>query len=1345
MSTILMPSSGDRSYDKRLSSSWAKKSLFSKTKPSDDWHLQIDFTANDIRPSDKRFPWLLVKKHTDTYIKKKGKKTQADTDIRLSILIENHEARDIAVAACAHAMSPASVRALLNIELNVAPATFYGLETFLQSLIAANYCNPRSVSDLEAYWAARLLPYAIHGTGAAGRYLEGVCAVLASGKVPNMNMLPDISMLARRAFGDFASQLEGFKLRCQWVMAHAWSIWLSKLAANTPPVTPPGHLLPVHLLDVHFPIWRIWALWKPDLDNITLLNGLDSVKRSILPDMMALEGPDFITGSCTTMRDGIIAQYGAEKSLVRFRSLVIEVPTRSKEQLKDMLQRLAELMKRATKSSKAGFKFFAQLTITRPINQDALQLLEAISKVPDTTDFHIHSALLEIYLARPKIGGQHISALQHLICTLDDNRADPLRNFVLQPWLVQGIETCVLECQAAIRTHMETGLEWTHLLQEFHTFCKILKSSEHCFPLLDTALRAQFEVLPTKEQLGRIVEIYDVNGGSKVIASEVTALKDAIEAFCIDRFMERGTIGHASKRTVEAMLSFWATTKSDPRRKVAIIACKSAGMDFVQRCWILEHMGKLPDLFITNILAIMNEEKREKSIVELTTLLVNTDHPVVVGCFKAILYSMIENQSETLLDFTLKHFTVCQWSQWMLTLFTLFTDTINNPNASQPPMLRSRLHIWVQQLTLYMPALIRLEEAVGLTEKEATMHYLLKGGEGLWEECLVHILKSLKEAQDQPMERLMQTIACRISKKGNNANEVSRCVRALLDTSEIGADYCRRIWESLQNVDAKNEKECEFTSVILEVQIAGWIQDACILESDKKAICCMAALLNLQTYEETVPHDKMALAIQYYEFRQQSISNEADRLEGIQKALKARDPVGTAILLQQLDIQDVSLLDEEIEKLPIDVMGAVVKHGDNQVEISFPLEFAYLQRGAMGIGNASTLFLHLFVDHLSDIPPAFCLHLDTDPGIDDMNIDHTPWVCLKKSKEPVTAFCYGKLTPLVFQLTRDIHRYVRTYGAGIAALHAYIKHGLTQLAHNCMVCGNFQFTEKVQLRRAFPCDDAKCRRIWNNTSLQLQIPEIWSDPFAIDLLLTGVYAAAVSDRTEFLPGCPITTTTTVVAVLNSLPSLANMAKVRDLSVLLRASHPDAEKLLVWACTQYRGVIASATGLCKVPGLPAGTHQFVLANANPELETGFASKLCQTNPTTRVLFHGTSLDRLPSILSQGLKVCSGTPLQRTGAAHGNGIYMAEEPATSFSYSPAAVSWKMSGLHNTRLMFGCEVVGNGNWVSSQIHVIKDPKDVMVRYVFLFTRGAVAPIANHVISPMLSAMTALRSGAM
>jgi hypothetical protein len=130
--------------------------------------------------------------------------------------------------------------------------------------------------------------------------------------------------------------------------------------------------------------------------------------------------------------------------------------------------------------------------------------------------------------------------------------------------------------------------------------------------------------------------------------------------------------------------------------------------------------------------------------------------------------------------------------------------------------------------------------------------------------------------------------------------------------------------------------------------------------------------------------------------------------------------------------------------------------------------------------------------------------------------------------------------------------------------------------------------------------------------------------------------------------------------------------------------------------------------------------------------------------TIVLFHGTTLDRLPAILAQGLRVCSGTHLQRTGAAHGKGIYLAEEPATSFTYSPAIVSWRNSGLSNTRLLLGCEVLGTGRSVTKGIHLMTDEKAVMVRYIFFLPGNVSVPIANHVVPAMASGMSALRTGA-
>jgi hypothetical protein len=199
----------------------------------------------------------------------------------------------------------------------------------------------------------------------------------------------------------------------------------------------------------------------------------------------------------------------------------------------------------------------------------------------------------------------------------------------------------------------------------------------------------------------------------------------------------------------------------------------------------------------------------------------------------------------------------------------------------------------------------------------------------------------------------------------------------------------------------------------------------------------------------------------------------------------------------------------------------------------------------------------------------------------------------------------------------------------------------------------------------------------------------------------------------------------------------------NLSPVLAKYHKDAEKLISWACVQHRGFVATTNGACKIDHLPWGTHQFVLANSSPRLESDFMSRLSRPNAKTTVLYHGTGFDRLPAILAQGLRVCSGTPLQSTGAAHGKGIYLAEEPATSLSYSHVALTWRNSGLNNMRLLLGCEVVGTGNKVGKGIHLITDPASVMVRFLFLFPAVDSEWSATRVSQHMAVAMSNLRTG--
>ncbi|KAF2202752.1 hypothetical protein GQ43DRAFT_351229, partial [Delitschia confertaspora ATCC 74209] len=244
------------------------KMVLLRKKKSEAWHLQIDSVGSASRPSKPKFPYAALQQYTDYYIKKIGKLSTPETDIKLAILIQNHDARDIAIAACAHVMSPGAIKALLNLELCVAPATYYGLEMFLESLIAANSGNRTAISNLEAQWARDLIPYASHGIGAGGKLLEGLCNTLSKSHIPNMNVIPDFAVLMQRSARDFASQLEGFRIRCAWPAAHLSVSWLTTIKQSSPATTPPGNIQLEHILDAQFPTWRIWANWRPSLDRL---------------------------------------------------------------------------------------------------------------------------------------------------------------------------------------------------------------------------------------------------------------------------------------------------------------------------------------------------------------------------------------------------------------------------------------------------------------------------------------------------------------------------------------------------------------------------------------------------------------------------------------------------------------------------------------------------------------------------------------------------------------------------------------------------------------------------------------------------------------------------------------------------------------------------------------------------------------------------------------------------------------------------------------------------------------------------------------------------------------------
>ncbi|KAI9778080.1 MAG: hypothetical protein M1839_008384 [Geoglossum umbratile] len=502
----------------------------------------------------------------------------------------------------------------------------------------------------------------------------------------------------------------------------------------------------------------------------------------------------------------------------------------------------------------------------------------------------------------------------------------------------------------------------------------------------------------------------------------------------------------------------------------------------------------------------------------------------------------------------------------------------------------------------------------------------------------------------------------------------------------------------------------------------------------------MAATLGMEVYMDANPSTaSLQAATGYLDGEYAPIMAEAMRPESIRPSLKARDPHKTSALLARPGIEGQSAAEGGISGIPASPIDGVEKIGDGRYELFFPLtHLKPLQRTALGVGGSRMLLVRLFLGDGST-PPGFCMHLRPEPDglaaarrfrrASSKNAGgdrHSYWQAGHASSEPDAHSCDGRANRTTYQLGRTLWRHLR---GGVNSLEGSAKYlRLRSITWLVFVC--------FALRRS---------------NLEVRLADLRHDPTVVDLLLSAVYAAADSGgltgaaggRLGLLPGCPIIDANSLTQTLNNLPATATFQNADDLTASLRPLGASSQAFLSWVCTSYRGFLASATGVLEVPSMP-GVHQFVLANANPELESGFATQMGSQQPI-RAVFHGTSLDRLYLILRQGLLVCSGGPLQRNGAALGPAIYTTEEPMAAWSFAAPSSGWPSSAFRNIRVLLGCELIGDGDGPSAATgtHLISDNSRLMVRYVFLCPPNFSPPVAAHVAPAMLSAFALLRNG--
>lgn len=147
------------------------------------------------------------------------------------------------------------------------------------------------------------------------------------------------------------------------------------------------------------------------------------------------------------------------------------------------------------------------------------------------------------------------------------------------------------------------------------------------------------------------------------------------------------------------------------------------------------------------------------------------------------------------------------------------------------------------------------------------------------------------------------------------------------------------------------------------------------------------------------------------------------------------------------------------------------------------------------------------------------------------------------------------------------------------------------------------------------------------------------DHTVANLLVTMVHIGmGTTPNLELVLECPAALVPALHARLNTIP---RMHDVGALTTTLNASSTVAGQTLKWICANIGVDIIPTTGDLKISLMPASVHQFIVTKHVPKLQKFFDKYMANESSHSMVLFHGTSMRALLSVLRTGLGPSSDT--------------------------------------------------------------------------------------------------------
>jgi poly [ADP-ribose] polymerase 6/8 len=243
------------------------------------------------------------------------------------------------------------------------------------------------------------------------------------------------------------------------------------------------------------------------------------------------------------------------------------------------------------------------------------------------------------------------------------------------------------------------------------------------------------------------------------------------------------------------------------------------------------------------------------------------------------------------------------------------------------------------------------------------------------------------------------------------------------------------------------------------------------------------------------------------------------------------------------------------------------------------------------------------------------------------------------------------------------------------------------------------------------------------------IQEIKQDPLVADLMVS-IFSAALG--TPYVKPRPPEdfADAEISTILSGLPAMSVLKNtIRSDRELVVAIGERSVRLLRWILLSNRSHLISLSSQFKLPVF-GDAYQFMSLISTPEAERVF--RTAKEKFGSMYLFHGSEGSRWHSIIRNGLKNASGTPMQANGTALGPGIYFARASETSKGYarvSPNVYERSVFGKQ-LKILALCEVAMVKGLVDhGWAHTLTDEKACICRFLLVNGTYILDVVANPI----------------